>query len=98
MSHISPNFREASRAAVQNAPVIAAVRKTADILFEKRKQAVAELPDFEQLRDTGRARKLEISGNLEKYAELFADRARAAGAVVYRARDAAEVERVASMC
>jgi L-lactate dehydrogenase complex protein LldF len=95
MSHIVPNFRQASRAAVQNSPVIAAVRKTADILYEKRALAVADSPDFEKLRDYGRARKLEISGDLEKYAELFTAHAQAAGAIVYRAKDAAEVARLA---
>ena len=95
MSYSAPNFRKASSAAVQNAPVIAAVRKTADILYEKRATAVADFPDFETLRETGRARKLEVSGDLEKYATAFTAHAQAAGAVVYRARDAAEVARIA---
>jgi L-lactate dehydrogenase complex protein LldF len=96
MSHpVAHHFRKASAEAVQNTQVIAAVRKTADILFEKRAMAVADAPDFEALRDNGRALKMEISGNLEKYAQTFAAHAQAAGAVVHRAADAAAVARIA---
>jgi L-lactate dehydrogenase complex protein LldF len=95
MSHVALNFRQTSRAAVQNSPVIAAVRKTADLLTVKRALAVADTPDFEALRDYGRARKLEISGDLEKYVQSFAANAQAAGAFVYRAQDAATVARLA---
>ena len=95
MSHVAPNFRQASREAVLNAQVIAAVRKTADLLTEKRALAVADTPDFEALRDYGRVRKLEVSGDLEKYAQLFTAHAEAAGAVVHRAKDAATVARLA---
>ena len=95
MNPIAPNFRKASRDAVRNSQVIAAVRKTANLLSEMMALAVANTPDFEALRDYGRARKLEISGDLEKYAQSFAANAQAAGAVVHRARDAAEAARLA---
>jgi L-lactate dehydrogenase complex protein LldF len=95
MSPIAPNFRKASRDAVRNTQVIAAVRKSSSLLAEMMALAVANTPDFEALRDYGRARKLEISGNLEKYAQSFTANAQTAGAVVHRAKDAAEAARLA---
>jgi L-lactate dehydrogenase complex protein LldF len=68
----------------------AAVRKTADRLLSMRVASVAECGGFEDLRDWGRSRKLEVSGKLEEYVGHFADRMEAAGGVVHFARNAAD--------
>lgn len=84
------NFRIASASAVTDEVLRAAIRKTADSLLSRRASCTADYPGFEELRDWGRSRKLEVSGRLEQYAREFADRVEAAGGKVHFARDAAE--------
>lgn len=90
------DFRQASVSAVADEVLGAAIRKTADILLSRRAASVAELEGFEDLRDWGRRRKLEVSGRLEEYAREFANRVEAAGAIVHFARDAAEATDIAA--
>jgi len=87
-------FREASRAALGDAHLAAALEKTAGLLERKRADAVAARLDFEALRTWGRERKAEVSGRLEHYADRFARNARENGAEVHRARDGGEAVRL----
>ncbi|MDR3553875.1 MAG: lactate utilization protein B [Syntrophobacteraceae bacterium] len=86
----SHNFRKTSAAAVADEVLGAAVGKTANILFSLRGAAVAGYPGFEELRDWGRSRKMEVSGDLGPYARRFADRLEAAGGHAHFARDGRE--------
>ena len=61
-----------------------------------RAASIAQLAGFEDLRDWGRSRKLEVSGRLEEYALEFANRIEAAGAIVHFAHDAAEAADIAT--
>jgi L-lactate dehydrogenase complex protein LldF len=84
------NFRRASAKAVADEVLVAAVRKTADILASRRAASLAGFADFEALRDWGRARKEEVSARIEEYARDFAEQLESAGGVVHFARNAAD--------
>jgi L-lactate dehydrogenase complex protein LldF len=84
------NFRKTSVSAVADRVLGAAVEKTARLLFSGRATAAAAYPGFEALRDWGRSRKMEVSGDLGAFARRFADRLQAAGGVAHFARDARE--------
>ncbi len=86
----SHNFRKASASAVADEVLGAAVGKTADLLFSMRAAAVAAYPGFEELRDWGRSRKMEVSGDLATFVRRFSDRLEAAGGAAHFARDARE--------
>ncbi|HSH69952.1 MAG TPA: lactate utilization protein B, partial [Deferrisomatales bacterium] len=89
------DFRRASRVALADQALRAAVKKTTDTLVQRRAAAVAARPGFEALRTWGRERKLAVSGDLEAHARQFASRVEAAGGTVHYARDGADVGRIA---
>jgi L-lactate dehydrogenase complex protein LldF len=60
----------------------------------KRAAVVAELPDWEELREAGRAIKADTMLGLDRYLEQLEARVRARGGVVHWARDAAEANAV----
>jgi L-lactate dehydrogenase complex protein LldF len=82
------NFRTASTQAVANKRVQTAVRKTADLLADMRAATVKSKTEFDELRRWGRARKLEISANLEFWAHQFATKVEERGGIVHWAKDA----------
>ncbi len=57
---------------------------------DKRARVVAELPDWELLRDAGSAIKAEVMANLDTYLVQFEQALTASGATVHWARDGAE--------
>ncbi len=88
------DFRTASAKAVADETLGAAIRKTANLLFDLRTAGVAATPGFEALREWGRGRKHEVSGKLDHYVHRFGERLQALGGVIHFARDAADVARV----
>jgi len=88
------NFRAQTARAVTDKRLQNAVRKTADLLTAMRAKTTDSKPGFEELRAWGRARKLEISGNLDHWAKLFAAKVVESGATVHWAKDAAEANRI----
>src|SRR5690606_23837741 len=60
----------------------------------KRAQQVAELPEFEQLREEAKNLKDHILENLDHYLERYEQAVVAAGGVVHWARDAEEARRI----
>jgi L-lactate dehydrogenase complex protein LldF len=88
------SFPEAARVELANAQLRANLRDATDTIRAKRARVVAELPDWEELRDAGRAIKQDVLANLGRYLEQFEAEATAAGAVVHWARDAAEANAV----
>src|SRR5579871_5321383 len=56
----------------------------------KRAHAVAEVPDWEQLREAGSAIKADVMARLDEYLLQFEEAARRAGAHVHWARDGDE--------
>jgi L-lactate dehydrogenase complex protein LldF len=88
------SFRAGARDALSDARLGAALRKTTDLLLDKRAAAAEACAGFGELRDWGRARKWEASGRLVKLAREFAGRVEAAGGRVHFARDATDVAEV----
>jgi L-lactate dehydrogenase complex protein LldF len=95
-------FRAHASAALASPAQRAALRRATDTIGERRARAVAATADWEALRERARAIKAEVLEHLDVYLERFEQSARAAGAQVHWARDAAEacaiVERIARGC
>jgi L-lactate dehydrogenase complex protein LldF len=91
------DFRAASAKSIADTMLGAAIRKTADILLNRRVASISEYPGFEALRDWGRSRKLQVSGGLEHYTREFARGVERAGGVVHFARNAADVAEVVTL-
>ncbi|HET9501282.1 MAG TPA: LutB/LldF family L-lactate oxidation iron-sulfur protein [Marmoricola sp.] len=89
-----PPFPEAARAALADTQLRANLGRATATIRAKRAAVVAEVDDWEDLRDAGAAIKDEVLANLDSYLdELEASLARN-GAVVHRARDATEANRI----
>jgi len=85
-----PSFPDASRSALKDDQLRSNLRNATSTIRAKRAAVVAERTDWEALRDAGRAAKDDALDNLAELLLLFEDRARAAGAVVHWASNAAE--------
>ncbi|WP_142804848.1 LutB/LldF family L-lactate oxidation iron-sulfur protein [Tepidiphilus sp. J10] len=71
-----------------------ALAKAADGFIGKRAKAIAEVPEFEALREAASARKDEILSELDLWLERFEARVRAVGGQVHWARDAEEARAI----
>jgi L-lactate dehydrogenase complex protein LldF len=87
MSITTEHFKENSVRALANAQLQAALRKATTAFVEKRTRGVAELDNWEELRDRGRRIKEDVIRNLDRYLAEFEKNAQARGATVYRAAD-----------
>ncbi len=94
--HLAPPepFARRARAEVGNTQLRANLRRATHTIRDKRARVVAELDDWEQLRDTGRAVKGRVARHLPELLEQFEAAATRAGATVHWARDAAEANRI----
>ena len=89
--HLSADqFPANSRAALRNEPLRAAMRNATGIFADRRRNALAEVPDWQGLRARAAYIKRETLARLPLYLEEFASQAENAGAEVHWARDAAE--------
>jgi L-lactate dehydrogenase complex protein LldF len=70
------------------------LRAATDTIQAKRARVVAELPDWEELRDAGRAIKADVLARLDEYLVQFEAAVTAAGGQVHWASDAAEANAV----
>src|SRR5579884_3124144 len=84
------SFPEAARGELANAQLRANLRSATDTIREKRARVVAEVPDWEELREAGRAIKADVLARLDEYLLQFEAAVQAAGGHVHWARDAAE--------
>jgi L-lactate dehydrogenase complex protein LldF len=87
-------FPEAARAQLANAQLRTNLRRATDTIRQKRAQVVGELPDWEGLREAGRAVKGEVLAHLDDYLVRFEAAVEAAGGHVHWARDADEANAV----
>jgi L-lactate dehydrogenase complex protein LldF len=83
-------FPAAAREALADERLRANLRGATSTIREKRARAVSELPDWEELREAGRAIKADVLARLEEYLLQFEASLLAAGATVHWARDGAE--------
>jgi L-lactate dehydrogenase complex protein LldF len=87
-------FHEAARDELANAQLRANLRNATDTIRAKRARVVSELPDWEALRDAGRAIKADVLAHLDEYLVQFETAVQEAGGHVHWARDAAEANAV----
>jgi L-lactate dehydrogenase complex protein LldF len=90
----TPSFPEAARNALGNTQLRRNLRKATGIIRDKRIAAVAELDDWEELRDAGAALKRRTLRHLDTYLIQLEEKVVAAGGTVHWAVDAADANRV----
>jgi L-lactate dehydrogenase complex protein LldF len=90
----SETFRENAKAALVDVQLRGALKNATSIFGDRRKEAAAGLPNWEDLRNQARAIKDEALLNLDRYLEEFAEKAESRGAKVHWARDAAEANAI----
>ena len=70
------------------------VRHATDVIQAKRARVVAEMPDWQELREAGKQIRQHTMENLDFYLEEFEANCTRAGGVVHWARDAEEARRI----
>jgi L-lactate dehydrogenase complex protein LldF len=88
------SFPEAARVELANVQLRTNLRNATDTIRAKRANVVAELPDWEELREAGKAIKTDVLDNLQEYLLQFEAAVVAAGGQVHWARDAGEANAV----
>jgi L-lactate dehydrogenase complex protein LldF len=88
-------FPAAAREELANPQLRANLRAATDTIRAKRAAVVAELPDWEELREAGRAIKADVLSRLDELLLEFEAAVQAAGGHVHWAADAAEANAVA---
>ena len=91
-----PAFPAAAREATKNRQMRANLTRATHTIRDKRAKAVAELSDWERLRQAGKAVKDHTLANLGTYLVQLEEKVTAAGGHVHWARDAAEANRIVS--
>jgi len=86
----SEPFPVAARRALADSQLRRNLGKATATIRAKRAAAVAELPDWEELREAGQAIKAQTMRHLDGYLEQLETQVRARGGTVHWARDAAE--------
>ena len=88
------SFPEAARVALGDSQLRHNLRNATATIRAKRARVVAELEDWEELREAGRAIKADVMSRLDEYLLQFEAAVDAAGGHVHWARDAAEANDV----
>ncbi len=83
-------FPEAAREALGDPRLRANLRGATATIRDRRARVVAEVPDWEELREAGRAIKAQVLSGLDEYLLQFEAAVQRAGGTVHWARDAAE--------
>lgn len=95
MSEVSfHTFRAQAAQAIANAHLQSAIDGATLKFRNERRRVLADLPDVEAMRDHFKAMRAATLAHLDEYLEQFERNARAAGAQVHWARDAAEAQRI----
>ncbi len=90
----APKFQTAAKALVGNTQLRHNVKRATDVIRGKRAKVVGEMPDWEQLRDSGHEIKQHVMRHLDFYLEQFEKNCSAAGGTVHWARDADEANAI----
>jgi L-lactate dehydrogenase complex protein LldF len=90
----APTFPMAARAAMGDTQLRKNVRHATDVIQAKRARVVGEMPDWQQLRETGKQIRQHTMQHLDVYLEQFEANCTKAGGVVHWARDAAEARQI----
>jgi len=92
--HSERPFPQAAREALADGLLRANMRTATDTIREKRGRAVAELADWEDLREAARTIKADLLANLDRYLLQFEESVTAAGGHVHWASDAASANEI----
>jgi L-lactate dehydrogenase complex protein LldF len=87
-------FPAAARHELENPQLRANLRNATETIRAKRGRVVAELPDWEELREAGRAIKADVLAHLDRYLVQFESAVQAAGGHVHWACDGGEANGV----
>ena len=90
----SPDFPAAAKTLLGNTQLRHNVRHATGVIRRKRANVVRELPDWEQLRQTGQEVKEHVLRHLDFYLEQFERACAQAGGKVHWAEDADEANRI----
>jgi L-lactate dehydrogenase complex protein LldF len=90
----APIFPMAARVLVGDTQMRKNVRHATNVIQAKRAKVVAEMPDWQELRESGRRLREHTMAYLDVYLERFERNFTAAGGVVHWARDAEEARRI----
>jgi len=88
------SFPQAARIALGDDQLRRNMRNATTTIRDKRARVVAEVPDWEELREAGRAIKADVMHRLDEYLLQFEDSVQGAGGHVHWARDAAEANAI----
>lgn len=88
------SFPTSARRELGNMQLRTNLRAATDTIRAKRARVVAELPDWEELRDAAQAIKTDVLGRLDEYLVQFESAVTAAGGHVHWAEDAAEANAI----
>ncbi len=91
---VHPPFPEAARAALADSQLRHNLAHATNTIRAKRAEAVGEVPDWEELREAGRALKERVLRHLDHYLIELEASVQRAGGVVHWARDAEEANRI----
>ena len=95
MNHLSSEtFKENAKAALADVQLRGALKNATSLFGERRKEAAASLPNWEDLRSHARAIKDEVLLHLDRYLEECVQNAESRGAKVHWARDAEEANTI----
>src|SRR5687767_3704303 len=87
-------FRENATVALADVHLRGALKNATSLFGERRKEAAASLPNWEDLRNQARAIKDEALSHLDRYLEEFVRNAEGRGAKIHWARDAGEANSI----
>jgi L-lactate dehydrogenase complex protein LldF len=90
----APTFPMAARSLMGDTQLRKNVRHATDVIQAKRAKVVAEMTDWQALRESGKRLREHTMRHLDLYLEQFERNCTAAGGVVHWARDAAEARRI----
>ena len=92
----TPTFQESAKVSLADSQLRRNIGKAAKGIREKRATAVAELPNWQELREAGRAIKERTLRHLDDYLLQLEESVQRAGGHVHWARDAGEANRIIS--
>ena len=90
----TPNFEETARESLADSQLRRNLGKATQTIRRKRAVAVEEMPDWEQLREAGRALKSRTLRHLDEYLLRLEESVTRAGGQVHWARDGEEANRI----
>jgi L-lactate dehydrogenase complex protein LldF len=90
----TPPFEESAKESLANTQLRRNLGKATQTIRTKRLAAVSEMPDWEELREVGRALKSRIARHLDEYLLQLEESVTRAGGNVHWARDAEEANRI----